>query len=470
MSLMPCLPIRCAGKAHASPLARASALLASAALLCWATVAHAQNVAAPAGEVEFARGVGYAQSPGQTPRILGKGLAFMQGDTLSTAAGSTAIVRLQDGSRMTLRPGTDLVIQQFQYRDNAPNNSMVLQLFSGGLRAITGLISKNAPDAAKLQTKTATIGIRGTDFDARICQRDCNTESSKVGESAHANTVQASAKLVATQGEIMAVDAAGSRRRLVDGAAIYPGETVETGSSARGVLAFRDDSRLTLGAATRFRVDNFVYDDKNAGEGKFLVSLLRGSVRALTGLIGKANNRNVGFTTATATIGVRGTGLDMQCEENCSFYTWLGTIEVSPTGPGQGGGISALQVLEAGQGLFVSPSGIRAITTPILDNLPRPDTVPVNTQQLFSSAALADDPEGLYVFVRDGHIEVATASETLHLGKGETGFASDSGRTVRPLLMPLFIEFDRTPRPDSASPMLQSVLNETVRRPSNQCR
>ena len=443
--------------------------LCLAALLGCGSLARAQTPAA-AGEVEFTRGVGYAQSPGQTPRILGKGLEFREGDTLSTAQGSTAIVRMQDGTRMTLRPGTDLVVQQFRYRAEAPNNSMLLQLFSGGLRAITGLISKNAPDAAKLQTKTATIGIRGTDFDARVCQRDCSAESSKITEQAHANTVQASAKIVATQGEIMAVDASGVRRRLVDGGSVYPGETVETGSAAKGVLAFRDDSRLTLGATTRFRVDTFVYDAKNPTEGKFLVSLLRGSMRALTGLIGHANNRNVGFTTATATIGVRGTGLDMECDENCNIFTWLGTIEVTPTGPGQGTGLSALQILSAGQGLFVSPSGIRAINTPILENLPRPDSVPVNTQQLFSETAMPTDTEGLYVFVRDGHIEITTASETLHLGKGETGFASETGQTVRPLLMPLFIEFDRTPKPDTPNPMLQSILNETGNRPSNQCR
>ena len=440
-------------------------LLASLWLICPAS-ASAQNV----GEVEYSRGAGYAQTPGQTPRILGKGLEFREGDTLSTAAGSTAIVRMTDGTRMTLRPGTDMVVQQFQYKEGAANNSMVMQLFSGGLRAITGLISKGAPDAAKLQTKTATIGIRGTDFDARICQRECAAESAKVPEQAHTNTVQASAKLVSTQGDIMAVDGTGTRRRLVDGGSVYPGETIETGNAAKGILAFRDDSRLTLGATTRFRVDSFVYDDKNPGEGKFLVSLLRGSVRALTGLIGRANNRNVGFTTATATIGIRGTGLDMQCEESCNFFTWLGTIEVTPTNPGQGGGLSALQILSAGQGLLVTPSGIRAITAPILENLPRPDTVPVDTRQLFSSAALPDNEEGLYVYVRDGHIEVTTNSETLHLGKGETGFANEAGRTVRPLLTPLFLEFDRTPKPNSTNPMLQSLLTESGNRPANQCR
>ena len=73
--------------------------------------------------------------------------------------------------------------------------------------------------------------------------------------------------------------------------------------------------------------------------------------------------------------------------------------------------------------------------------------------------------------IQDGDTsEVTTNSETLHLGKGETGFASDTGRTVRPLTTPLFLEFDRTPKPNSTNPMLQAILNETVNRPANQCR
>ena len=425
---------------------------------------------APVGQVEFARGAGSAQSPGQNARILGKGLEFREGDTLSTSDSGSAIIRMQDGTRMTLRPGTDMVIDSYRFRENAPDNNMLLSLFSGGLRAITGLISKNAPDAARLRTKTATVGIRGTDFDARLCQGECAAESARVPQQARANTVQASAKLVGVRGEIQALDAAGQRRRLVDGAAVYPGDTVETSPAAQGVLAFRDDSRLTLGAATRFKVDSFVFDAGNPSEGRFLMSLLRGSMRALTGLIGKANNRNVGFTTPTATIGIRGTGLDVSCDEACNFFTWLGTIEVEPTGSFGTAGQTALQTLQAGQGLSVSSTGMRALSAPFLEDLPRPDSVPVNTEQLFSSAALPADEQGLYVFVRDGHIEITTSSETLQLGKGETGFAALNGATVRPLLMPLFLEFDRTPKPDSANPLLQSILSETTNRSANVCR
>ncbi len=430
--------------------------------------AQSQPATLPVGEVEFARGAGFAQGANQTPRTLGKGLALNEGDRLTTSDGAAAIIKLADGTRMTVRPNSEIVIQQYQFKENATDNSMVMSLLRGGMRAITGLISKNSPEAAKLRTSTATIGIRGTDFDARICLKDCGTESTKVTEKSVANSVQASAKLVGVQGEINAVDGAGSRRRLVDGGSIYPGETVETGSLAKGVLAFRDDSRLTLGAQTRFRVDNFVYDEKNPSEGRFLVSLLRGSVRALTGLIGKANTKNVGFATSTATVGIRGTGLDMDCasEGSCSFFTWLGAIEVTQNGQ------TALQVLQAGNGLIVTPTGIRPMSAPapVMQDIPRPDLVPVNTKQLFGEAAVKDDEPGLFVFVRDGHIEVTTNRETIHLGKGETGFAGDNGDAIRPLLKPLFIEFDKIPMPNSKNPLLVSVLGDSGVRSSNQCK
>jgi hypothetical protein len=375
---------------------------------------------------------------------------------------------------MTVRPNSELVVQQYQFKENAPDNGMLMQLVRGGFRAVTGLIAKGSPNAARVQTNTATIGIRGTDFDARICTRDCAAESAKVAETARPNAVQASAKVVTAQGEVNAVDTAGQRRRLVDGGSIFPGDLVETARGTQAVLAFRDDSRVTLGQSTKFRVDNFVYDEKNAGDGRFLVSVLRGSVRALTGLIAKANTRNVGFSTATATIGVRGTGLDIECFGACAgeestdpdtgltLWTWLGSIVVNQTGQ------TALQVLQAGQGLFISPTAIRPVTVQPNLTSPRPDGVNV-PPKLFSHDNVPDSQEGLFVFVRDGHIEVVSNGESLHLGKGEAGFAGQGG-TGRPDHIPKFLDFDTLPMPTSKNPFLLSMLGEQGIKAGKQCK
>lgn len=425
-------------------------------------------LAQAAGEVEFARGVGFAQSAGQAPRTLGKGLPLQEGDRLTTAEGASAIVRLADGTRMTVRPNSEIVISQYRFRESATDNNMLLQMVRGGFRAVTGLIAKGSPHAAKVQTSTATIGIRGTDFDARLCARDCGAESARVTEFARPNAVLASAKVVQSEGDLFAVDANNQRRRLVDGGSIYPGDVIETGAGARAVVAFRDESRVTLGSSTRFRIDNFVFDDKNAGEGRFLASLLRGSVRALTGLIAKANNRNVGFSTATATIGIRGTGFDASCPGECTgnnltLFAWLGSIAVTPQGQ------TALQVLQAGQGLFVSPTGeVQPITMPPAMEGPRPDEVNV-PPKLFARENVPDSQEGLFIYVRDGHIEVATAGEVLHLGRGEAGFAGQQGNTARPFDIPKFIDFDTVPLPGSPNPLLETVLRENNIKPKNTC-
>jgi hypothetical protein len=198
-------------------------------------------------------------------------------------------------------------------------------------------------------------------------------------------------------------------------------------------------------------------------------------VRALTGLIARANNRNVGFSTSTATIGIRGTGFDATCTGACAgepgepdtgltLWTWLGSIEVGPSGQ------TALQVLQAGQGLFIPASGP---FVPLLGEpanlLPRPDQVNV-PPRLFADADLSDEEQGLFVYVREGHIEIATLNEVLHLGRGEAGFAGLNGELVRPKNIPLFLDFDRIPLPNARNPLLTSVLNESGVRSSQVCR
>ena len=462
----------------ARPVRRMSVVLGLSLCLCFS---HAWSQ--DAGEVEFARGVGFAQSVGQVPRTLSKGLILREGDRLTTSDGASAIIKLADGTRMTVRPNSEMVLQQYQFKENADNNSMVMSLLRGGLRAVTGLISKGSANAAKIQTNTATIGIRGTDFDARVCTTDCGAEAVSSGEKARPNAVQASAKVVAAQGEVSAVDGAGQRRRLVDGGSVYPGDLVETGNATRAVLAFRDDSRVTIGAATRFRVDNFVFDDKNPADGRFLVSLLRGTVRALTGLIAKSNTRNVGISTATETIGIRGTGVDVACTGPCetlpaqgppgsppppppppalpggpesglTLFTWLGSVVVNQQGQ------SALQVLDAGQGLVITPTGIRPISVQPPNPNPRPDTVPI-PPKLFVSNTVEENKQGLYVLVRDGHIEIATAKEVLQLGRGESGFAAPDGVTARPVFVPRFMDCVKVTMPTSKNPSLVSLLSDS---------
>lgn len=421
------------------------------------------------------RGVGFAQSSGQAPRTLGRGLVLAEGDRITTAEGAQAILRFSDGTKMTVRPGTEMVLQTFRFRENAEDNSFVLQMLRGGLRAVTGLINKTSPNAARIQTNTATIGIRGTDFDARLCRADCAQEASRVTESARPNAVLASAKIIQLQGESNAVDAQGQRRRLSEGGSVFAGETVEVSASGRGVLIFRDETRITLGPSARLRIDNFVYDEANPREGRFAATFLRGTFRALTGLVARANNRNAAFSTSTATIGIRGTGFDVVCTGPCAgesggqdgtnqppqgasgltLAVWLGSIQV------EGSGLSALQVLNAGQALLITPGGVFPVPVPQLD-ITRPDTIQVPLQQLFGTGSVSESQEGLFVFVREGHLEVASAGGVLQLGRGEAGFTGLNGEMIRPVVIPRFISFDTLLPPTTSNPGLLLLFRQSA--------
>lgn len=452
-------PVRPAGRPF--NLARQLALIAGVALLPALLAAQTLPAQGAVGQVDSVRGIGALQSPGQSPRSLSKGAVLQEGDRLTTASNASAIVALKDGTRMTLRPGTDMVFSQYRYNRDAADNNMLLNLFKGGLRVLTGLISKGAPNAARIQAATVTVGVRGTDFDARLCQGDCAAESRAVGGQARGIDIKAGARLIALSGEAFATSSAGQKRRLANGAAIYPTELVETGPGAYAVLAFRDESRITLGSSTRFKVDQFAFDANQPQQGRFLMSLLRGTLRAFTGLISKANNRNVKFTTATATVGVRGTGLDLVCTGACAgepertercnddfekaaqgfrALTWLGRIDFTPAGQ------QDAEELLLGQGIFINACGKRAISSIDLPLGPRPDGVPAPSN-LFTLNPVEDLDDGLFVFVRDGHIEVSSGKEVLQLGRDEVGVALPDGKIERALRLPRFIEFDPVPLP-----------------------
>jgi len=421
--------------------------------------------AAQAGEVDFVRGTASLQRTGEPSRILGKGLALRQGDVVSTGPNSYAILKFSDGTRMTVRPDTRFLIQVYQFRPQAAENesagSMVLSLFRGGLRTLTGLIPKRDNDAARVVTPTATVGIRGTDFDMRLCGTDCVQEQQSARAAARQGNVPASARIVDLRGTARAVNANNERRLLALGGPIYPGDTIESQAGGYLVLVFRDESRMTIQPNSRVKVDDFVFDSLNPKEGRFFVNLLKGGLRAFTGLIGKASVSNVAYRTPTATVGIRGSGGDLcvgcvNDGEELTATVWDGTFVIN-TDPARCTGGAAVCTAELGVGetALVNEQGnaVTKVPTPIYMNFttPRPDRVEYDMARLFGLNPVDDASQGLFVLVRDGHITILSAGQILELGRGETAYA-DGRILVRPLTVPIFLDLDRTPLPDANSP------------------
>jgi len=105
------------------------------------------------------------------------GVKVLESDTLITGGKGYARLEMSDGGEMVLRPNSQLKIETYRFNSGKPaEDTSVFNMLKGGLRTVTGLIGKRGnKDAYELKTNSATVGIRGTQFDMRVCQADCGS-------------------------------------------------------------------------------------------------------------------------------------------------------------------------------------------------------------------------------------------------------------------------------------------------------
>ena len=137
-------------------------------------------------------------------------------------------------------------------------------------------------------------------------------------------------RLIMASGDVRIVDASSdttspatngqttpSGRPAHTGDWLQPGQMVVTGSHGRAQIRFRDGALISLQPESRFRIDQYAYGEaKQRG----FYSLLQGTLRAISGAIGKKNPDDFRLDTPTATIGIRGTEFlvqEIHCAPSC---------------------------------------------------------------------------------------------------------------------------------------------------------
>jgi len=160
---------------------------------------------AAAGSVTQLSGTLSVQKADGTVRILSQKSDIAAGDVINTQRDSFAQIKFGDGAQVTLKPNTSVKIENFNFTQEEPQkDSFFYKLVKGGLRAVSGMIGKRGdPDAYKLGTETATIGIRGTTFGAD----DCTGASSGQGPCAG---LEPAVYVSVSDGEIIASNSAGA--------------------------------------------------------------------------------------------------------------------------------------------------------------------------------------------------------------------------------------------------------------------
>ena len=438
-----------------------------------------------AGEVEFARGAATIQRGEAPARILGQGQRFYSGEVLSTSKKSFAVIRLEDGSRLTLRPNSQFVVEDIN-ADKSSRANAVLRLFKGGIRAVTGFISKFNKEGYRLETPIATMGIRGTEFDARLCEGDCD------GESGSKSVSLQGARVAFAKGQVSLMQSGGSRLPVKTGSNVNSGERVTAGHNGLAVLVFPDNSRITLQPSSEFIIRDYSYDKAAPKKNKSVLELLRGGLRAVTGLIGKYSRDNYEMRTPVATIGIRGTGFDLLCKGSCVessqsqwrpeklmdrllgfvmrtayaqalptngmyAYVWSGAIQMNIQGK--------RFTVQENKAAFIINDHTRPISLPRVPEFmlknphPRPDGIKADPDDLFGQRPDADT--GLYVSVYEGEVQVGDT----RLQKGQSSFTGTDDRVTRRLnQIPEFMTKDPFPKPTDFKPSVYRLL-DTLEKP-----
>lgn len=241
-------------------------------------------------------------------------------------------------------------------------------------------------------------------------------------------------------------------RPVISGSPLYEGDTVATSTGSFAILIFSDRSRVTLRSDSVFVIESHRYQADDAAQDSSIFRLVRGGLRAVTGLIGKRNSARVRYRTAVATIGIRGTGFDLECIDACGAggdsAERLQPLDllISPAHAQQGlpAGLVARPFLNSifalvgearheiaeNQVFFfpaINPLPQQLPAMPRAIPEPRPDEVDIDESRLFRYDETREGEPGLHVACIEG---TACAVDDEILAAGESYYEDEDGNVA----------------------------------------
>jgi len=128
--------------------------------------AMGQALSQTAGVVQFVAGDVRLVQPGGGERAARKGVPVNVGDTLTTASGAMAQLKMGDGAIVVVVPESRVTVAEFRYAGVEDGTEKVrYRLEQGGFRAVTGAIGRTHKKNYLIETPIAHMGVRGTDHE-----------------------------------------------------------------------------------------------------------------------------------------------------------------------------------------------------------------------------------------------------------------------------------------------------------------
>ena len=143
-----------------------SSVVIVALVLASAVTASAQETSAAAGRIKIASGSAFivrqnALLPAQAGEVV------FENDGLKTGADGRLGITLKDDTRVSLGPDSEARIDRFVYVPSEGRLGFVFKLARGVAAYVSGQIAKLSPDAIRLETPAAIVGVRGTSLAIR---------------------------------------------------------------------------------------------------------------------------------------------------------------------------------------------------------------------------------------------------------------------------------------------------------------
>jgi hypothetical protein len=96
-----------------------------------------------------------------------KGTGVEMNDSIKTSQGKVGIT-FEDDTRVQVNENSKLVIDDFVYDPKTKAGKLGAKIALGTVRYASGQIAKNSPQSVNLNTPSATVAVRGTDFTATV--------------------------------------------------------------------------------------------------------------------------------------------------------------------------------------------------------------------------------------------------------------------------------------------------------------
>jgi hypothetical protein len=116
-----------------------------------------------AGHVKVARGSVQIERAGQK-QPAEVGASVQAGDVVTTGADGSVGITFLDNSLLSAGPNSVLAIDRFAFDSTTHQGAFESSLKQGTLAVVSGKLAKQSPDAMKVKTPAAVLGVRGTEF------------------------------------------------------------------------------------------------------------------------------------------------------------------------------------------------------------------------------------------------------------------------------------------------------------------